>query len=165
MSRTFTFTDTSSVLSSDYFPPVELKTGVECEVGLLLFDSYNSVPNVDETNQYFHYDEPSRSIKIDKGAYEVKDIEEFIKAKLKRASEIAGKNYFLSIKTNNNTLTSTVKANFLMDFTKENSIGKLLGSPSIVIQPNTLTKGSVVDVFKVNSIRIDCSIASGSYLC
>lgn len=164
MSLTFTLTGKSSTLSVDYFPPIELDAGGEYEIGLLSFETYNSIPNVDETNNKFHYDDDGKVLIIPTGTYEVQDIRDFIQEKFQRIST-KGKLYYLQLDTNNNTLQTKLKSTVQVDFSKPTSIGKLLGFGDIVIQPGTAYQSQhVVDIFKINTIRIECNIASGSYV-
>lgn len=161
MSLTFTFTDTSSVLSSDFFPRIQLDDSERgYELGLLSFESYNSVPNVDAENNEFHFDDGKKLV-IPIGIYEVNDIASYIKRRLK---SIPGKAYAIDFVTNNNTLQIGIRANFKIDFKHERSIGRLLGFPRVVIEPDHWFYSTSVDIFKVNSIQVECNIVTGSYV-
>lgn len=50
MSYTFTLSDHSSILSANFFPTIELDKNSQYGIGLLGFYSYNSIFNVDESN-------------------------------------------------------------------------------------------------------------------
>lgn len=164
MSLTFAFDGTEPILSANYFPPIELDPKSQYLIGLLSFQTYNSIPNVDSENNKFYYD-GDKVIEIPTGAYEIKDIANYIREELRRRSTKA-KQYYVDITTNNNTMQTTIKATFSIDFTKKDSIGKLLGftSDTIVQAGQRVTTTDVVDVFKVNAIRIECNIATGSYV-
>lgn len=54
MSLTFTFTGNDSVLKADFFPTIELEKYIPYEIVLLAFETYNFIPNVDETNNTLH---------------------------------------------------------------------------------------------------------------
>lgn len=163
MSLTFTLSDKSSTLSVDYFPPVELDADGVYEIGLLSFETYNSIPNVDESNNRFHFGD-GKEIIIPVGTYEVEDIANFIQGQAKKLTS-KQQNYFIQIGTNNNTLQTTLKSTVKVDFTKPNSIGKLLGFGDVIVEPGTTHNSQhVVDIFKVNTIRIECNITSGSYV-
>lgn len=45
-----------SELSADYFPKLELDRCFDYETCLLSFETYNSIPNVDESNNEFHFE-------------------------------------------------------------------------------------------------------------
>lgn len=49
-----TLSGNSSVLQSQYFPPIDLSDG-EYVCGLVDFQTFNTIPNVDETNNMFYY--------------------------------------------------------------------------------------------------------------
>ena len=119
MSITLTLSGKSSVLSANYFPPIELNGAYEC--ALTDFHSYNSIPNVDVYNNTFHIGE--YEIKIPIGSYELNDIVDYIKEQYKRYSKNE-----IKIEANNNTMQ--VKVHSSKDsiyFDRENSIGTLFG--------------------------------------
>lgn len=164
MSLTFAFDGTESILTANFFPPIELDENGVYQIGLLSFETYNSIPNVDSTNNKFHFD-GDQVLEIPIGAYEVNDIANFIREEMKRLST-KNKHYYVEITTNNNTMQTSIKATFTIDFTKPDSIGKLLGFDEQTIIPigKKVTTTGVVDIFNVNSIRIECSIVTGSYV-
>ena len=163
MSLTFTFTGKSSILTSNFFPSIDLKDSTAYEIGLLSFESYNSIPNVDSRNNKFHFDK-DKILEIPSGTYEIQDIATYIQEHVKTYNTLE-KNYFISIETNNNTMRTTLKATFEVDFTHSDSIGNLLGFKKTVLEPKKKhMSDNVVDVFTVNTLRIECSIASGSFL-
>lgn len=177
MSLTFTFVDDSSVLHTDFFPPIELEKDIPYEIGLLAFESYNAIPNVDSNNNKFHFKSlgtllptgvpKSLEIAIPTGTYEVKDIAKYIEDKLIILSQAESQNYKCSITTNNNTLQSIIKANFEIDLTPDDSIGRLLGFEKKVVASGhelATPQRKAVDIFKVNSISVECSIVTGSYV-
>lgn len=163
MSLTFAFDGTEPVLSAQYFPPIELDPNKQYVIGLLSFQTYNSIPNVDEENNKFHYGDDDKVIEIPVGAYEINDIANYIRGELRKQSK-KQKQYYADITTSNNTMQTTVKATFPIDFSKKDSIGKLLGFNTIVPAGERVTTTGVVDVFKVSAIRVECNIATGSYV-
>lgn len=58
-SLTLTLTGNDSVLVAEYYPPIELNDGMYV-CGLIDFQTYNSIPNVDESNNLFHYIDKSK---------------------------------------------------------------------------------------------------------
>jgi len=163
MSISLSFSGTHSILHADFNPPIELEKDVSYEVGLLSFVAYNSIPNVDETNNMFHFDD-DHFVELPPGTYEVQDIAKFIEEAVSKHS-YSKKRYYVKITPNNNTMVTTLRSTVKVDFTRENTIGSLLGFKKEVIPPEQVTVSqSVIDVFKVNTIRVECSIASGSYL-
>ena len=111
----------------------------------------------------FYFDN-DKVIEIPSGTYEVKDIAEYLQEHVKSYST-PEKNYYVMIETNNNTMHTTLKSTVRVDFSKPNTIGSILGFNNVVLEPKTKhVSDNVVDVFSVNTLRIECSIASGSFL-
>lgn len=154
MSLTLSLTGNSSVLSAEYFPPLELSGNYVC--GLIDFQTYNSIPNVDTDNNLFHIGDII--IEIPVGSYELEDIVNYVKKQLNGKMSI-------DIKANNNTLQCNVKSSEKIYFNKERSIGTLLGFSSRELASNILhTSDLPVNIIKVNAIRVECNIISGSYI-
>lgn len=171
MSYTFTLTGHSSVLSADFYPPIELSTTSKYGLALLGFYTYNSIFNIDESNNSFGYVEikengstTSKYLKISPGAYEVSEMAKAMLEALKEASNKQDDELF-SLTANNNTLKCEIKSKFTIDFKVPNSICKVLGFDPILLQSGQKHESSyVVDIMKVRIIRVDCNIVSGAYL-
>src|SRR6266566_9955703 len=84
MSLTLAFRGKEPVLSTYYYPPIELGYG-KWELGLVNFQTFNSIPNVDKTNNLFHYDD-DKVMEIPTGSYEITDIAEFLSRSLSDAT-------------------------------------------------------------------------------
>lgn len=81
VNMSFTLSGRSSILSSNFYPPIDLKENVEYELGLVSFMSYYSIPNIDETNNKFHYFDAGdklQTITLPEGCYELTDIYNYI---------------------------------------------------------------------------------------
>lgn len=123
-----------SIISSDYFPPIVLNGNYEC--GLVELQTFNSIPNIDETNNKFHYGENADFVELPIGSYEIDDISKTIQD-LINESEKTTENFrndynnnnnnhtFVSILPNNNTLKCSLKCTKIVHFDKENSIGSV----------------------------------------
>lgn len=162
MSITFTLSDTSSVLEANIFPPIQLNG--EYEIGLISFLTYNSIPNVDLTNNLFHYGEKNlKFIEIPIGSYEIADLSNVINDLIKkRDGKDSGK---VIITTNNNTLTCIIKCTKKIYFNNPRSIGSLLGFNNRIITANVeSTSNTPINIMKVSAIRVECNIASSSYM-
>lgn len=161
-SLTVTLTGTdASALVCDFFPPLEL-TDNEWYAGLLDFTTYNSIPNVVEgKNNVFPVlknGETWDSINLPTGAYEISDIEGYLKHRLGDSK--------ISLRANNNTLKCELTCAFDIDFQQTTaSIGDILGfKKKRVLEANkTHTSDASVNIIKVNSILIRCNIVQGSY--
>lgn len=155
MSYTFTLTGKESVISSSFSPPIYLKPNVDYCLGFLDFETYYTVPNVDDTCNIFSYGDGQ--VELPEGTYEVEDIEAYLKSKI-GAQDI-------SLKANNNTIKCEIHSKFKIDFTKDRSIGSLLGFSKRVLAPNiTHTSDLPVNIVRFNAITIECNLVSGSYL-
>lgn len=152
----------ASVLSSDYHPSIYLDEGATYELGLIDFDVNNSIPNVDERNNKFHYDEDN-VIEIPVGSYELDDINKYIKNYLINNTKEKEKTV-IEIKANNNTLKCEIKCNKTIDFTPSDSIGQLLGFTKRKLNKNEMHFSDFpVDIMRVNIVRIECNLVSNSY--
>lgn len=165
MSLTFTLSDASSVLNANFFPPIVL--GEEPHsIGLLSFDTYNTIPNVmDGVNNVFYYD--NQIIKLPEGSYDIDAIEIYLDEQIRKIDHLG----YIELRANSNTLkvqlrcSKPVYFNFHDD--KPNSIGPMLGftRSKTVIPPETLSESdSIVEILRVNTISVQCSLASGSYI-
>lgn len=193
-SLTLSLSGNSSVLSADYFPPIDLSNG-EYVCGLIDMQTFNTIPNVDITNNYFHFGVgegekvsfsrenggsakieiditlPETILKVGELLYEARKIEIPI-----GSYEIHDIYNFLKksleiediqfdLHVNKNTLKSEIYCSQPIDFTRKNSIGPLLGFSPRILEPYTLYKSDViVDIFHVNALRLECNIANGAYI-
>lgn len=76
MALTITLSGNSSVLTADYFPPIELSKDFDYVCGLVDFQTYNSIPNIDETNNLFHIGDEIITLPV--GSYEIENIFKYI---------------------------------------------------------------------------------------
>lgn len=154
MSMTFTLTGNTSVLSADFYPAIPLQEG-DYYLGLIDFEAFNSIPNVDETNNLFYYG--TEKLEIPTGSYEVEDLEKFLRSKLgDRVISLAG---------NNNTLRCEIKCTHEIDFTQANTIGPMLGFSSKKLAANTLHESDLpVNIMRVETIIVECNIIHGAYI-
>ena len=142
------------VISCDVLPPFDVSKG-ELEIGLKDLSTYYSFPNIDSSNNKFYYGD--KVITIPEGAYEIENLEDTIKSML-------GKDVEFSLKPNNNTLKSEIFCSKKIDFTKDQTIGPLLGFESKILDENVkYVSDTPVNILKVNVIRVECNIARGSY--
>lgn len=156
MSFAITLTQHTSELYSSLFPPVLLSDG-NYEIGLLSFDTYNSIPNVDETNNAFYFGDNEVAF-IPAGTYEVDAVFKFMQEKIEE------KNHIFTYESNLNTFKTSLKCSVDIDFSKPNSVGPLLGFHNRVLPANVKYKSDkIVDIFRVNVIDVQCNISSGSY--
>jgi len=83
MSLILTLTGKSNVLSITYFPAIYLIDD-DYEFGLMNFETCNTIPNVNASNNKFYFDEDDVEITIPEGSYELGAINEFLKHAITR---------------------------------------------------------------------------------
>lgn len=69
-SYTLSLSGNKSIISADYFPPIILNGSYEC--GLVELQTFNSIPNIDHTNNRFHYGDDF--VELPTGSYEIDDL-------------------------------------------------------------------------------------------
>lgn len=95
---------------------------------------------------------------IPTGSYELDDIIQILKKKLPRILITIDKN------TTKCTIDNTTDDLFI-DFTEDDTIRNILGFKNKVIKPKEKSIGDrTVNITDLNAIRIDCSLATGSYM-
>ena len=83
MSLTLTLSGKSTVLAANYFPAIDLSDD-DYELGLVIFETYHTIPNVNNSNNKFYFTKDDVEITIPEGSYEVRDINEFLKRAILR---------------------------------------------------------------------------------
>ncbi|KAJ8914020.1 hypothetical protein NQ315_012043 [Exocentrus adspersus] len=177
MSNSFLLSGRSSTLIYKYSPPIILDDGKDYVLGLINFQSYNSIPNIEKNkNDKFYYGSEGEYIEIHEGNYDVNSINKYIQRSFgdfralddndsTRTGIVKEQQKLISIKANNNTLKCKIKCSEDIDFTKKDSIGHMLG-----FKPRKLPifinhqSDFPVDIFNVNNICVECNIVGGSYL-
>lgn len=175
-----TLTGNQSVLSADFFPPIELK-GDSYVCGLIDFQTFNSIPNIDIGCNKFYYIENKNVIKpidnseisgvlshqisrdveivIPTGSYEIADIATYLQQQLLQNETN------INLRVNKNTLRSEIKCSRDINFKYPDSIASILGFNYRVLEANKLhISDHPVDINRINVIRIECNITSGAYI-
>lgn len=175
MSRTFTITGQSSVLSADFYPPIELDIHSQYGLGLHGFYSYNSILNIDEKNNKIGFKFKKGSsvtfIRIPPGAYELYEINKAIQRIIEPIIKLNNKSHTFNIDdqfmltANNNTLKCEIRSKFDFDLTPQDSLASVIGFENKLYYANLGHQSTFpVDIMKVRIIRIDCNIISGAYM-
>lgn len=100
-----------------------------------------------------------KKISIPVGSYEIGDIIEYITNKMQEDGK------HITIQVNKNTLKTEIHSEVDIDFTREDSIGSLLGFDKIFLKKDTTYEATKpVNIFKVNTIRIECDLIMGAYI-
>lgn len=155
-----------SIITAEYFPPIILNGSYEC--GLIELQTFNSIPNIDENNNRFHYGDNDEFVELPIGSYEIDDIskclQELINDKRKKVNDTT-KHTKISIEPNNNTLKCSLKCTKKVHFDKENTIGSVLGFTKRTLEHGVKHESDIpVNILKVSSVRIECSITSNAYI-
>lgn len=154
MSTIITLTGNASELRSDFDPPILLGEEEQYVMGLLSFETYNSIPNVTAPNNTFKLE--SDEIILPQGAYELSDLNEVI-------NNLCGIGS-VEIKGNNSTMKTLIKSTKLIDFTPSTSIGRLLGFNAQTYPANVWHESEqLTNIMKINSLLIHCNITLGSF--
>lgn len=211
-SITLTLTGDTSQLTAQYCPAIDTSDG-EYVCGLIDFQTFNSIPNIDETNNLFYFGHPNQNveikpaniilnsvelfesstsekeeeekasrkrrrraagniaynnhkkisltfIKIPTGSYELEHLAEYLQKRLKK------KGTKLVLQPNKNTLRCELFCNQPIDFSRPNTIGTLLGfrSDRVLDAYEAHESQLPANILKVNIIRVECNIITGSYL-
>lgn len=152
-----TLSGNSSLLHAEYFPPIELSPSKQYVLGLVEFLTFNSIPNIDSSNNKLYIGE--KVLTLPTGSYEIGDIDEYIQ------EQLIGTDTKLILRANNNTLCAEIESNKPVDFTRPNTIGDLLGFTSRILQANEQhSSDSAVRILRLNVIRIESNITCGAFL-
>lgn len=160
MSFTLTLTGNDSHLSGTYFPEINLNDGFY-ECGLVDFQCYNSIPNVNEKNNLFHYINNGQLniIEIPTGTYEIIDIFNLLQRSLN------DDNVDFNFNINKNTLRCQIKCSTMVCFDGDRSIRSLLGFNKCNLGATVWHEShNVININDLNIVRVECIIISGAYL-
>lgn len=161
-SITLTLTGNSSLLRTTFYPEIELDERYTYSCSLLDFYTYNSIPNVYESNNKFHYRRNEKSekevITIPIGSYEVGQIGEFIEDALRE------KDHRFRLFSNLNTMKCRIESDVFIDFSQPNSVGSILGFGKEKLEAGIYhIADDIVNIQTLNSIRVDCDLTAGSF--
>jgi len=157
MSYSFVISGNSAIITAEFNPPIYLDENSSHVIGLINFETFNAIPNIDESNNLFIYNF-NKQIIIPSGSYEIDDINKLLQKELDK------ENLSFNLFPNNNTLRTHIKSTFPITF-KKGTIGNILGfKDQELIQNKEHISDLPAEIIRVNAINIDCSIAEGSYL-
>ena len=152
----FEITGNLPIIEQEIYPPIELDENKNYVIAVLSLVTFNSIPNIYEGVNKFYWEEHGRSYEtvIPTGSYELNEIDRMLRKSM-------GAN--IKILANTNTLQTIILCTLAIDFSKPDSIGPLLGFGKRKLAPGTNESENTVNILNVNTISVECNVASGSY--
>lgn len=134
MSFTITLTGNESVIESQFFPAIDLQER-DYELALLLFETFNAIPNVDESNNRFTFSETSGgtpyTLYLPTGAYEINEIENCINSEI----DVKVKEMMPNFKKMDQQLEANPKEALYENIARKEAVK----SKYLTLQPNHIT--------------------------
>ena len=156
-----------TTLYVNYSP--ELKLDGTWGLALQNISTYNSIPNIDNTNNVFKYFNGTtwKTITIGIGSYEIDELNSEITRLMKINGDYDSVNDmpYITIEPNLSRLTSEIHLNngYKVDFTTTNSLASVLGFGSIIIDKPYNESTNTINIINVNNILVQCDLVQSSY--
>jgi len=104
------------------------------------FETYNTIPNIDSTNNKFYFDDNDEEITIPIGTYELQALARYLKNAILRIrnineDDIKGERSIV-LQANENTMKCELRCAYRINFEKPNNIGSVLGFLSRILEPD-----------------------------
>ena len=150
----------SSSIVTTYNPPLDLDRSRQHEIALISLETYHSFPNIGASNNIVKYSHDNgltwSTITIPVGFYEITATNEELRGQIPDES--------VTIKANIYTLKCimTVKKNFIVDLTNENSLRSVLGFNARQSEAGRHKSENVVNILNVNKILVNLDIIGSS---
>ena len=170
-------TTTTGTISIDIKPEIQLNQNATHIIYLKSFTTWSNIPNVvtgkNDNFTYTNNNNQTKTIIIPQGTYEIDQINQYIQAQMQTNGDYnnttSPPSYYITIQINDPTyqVVVTTSNSYKVDFTPSNSVGNLLGFPSILINSSgnsTSATGStnIINILPVQAINIMCNLASGA---
>lgn len=147
-----------SDIHQQFKTPITLDATRNYELGLKYFSVANSIKNVSDGNNKFHYSRDGGTTWFDKtlptGSYEIKALNDYI-----NSDNIKFEPYVTT-----NRVKLVLKNNHQVDFSKDNTIRNLLGFESKIYATTTIAENRANLENDISSINIHCDLIQGGYL-
>lgn len=160
MSSTFTLTGHTSSLSVEFETPIFLDPLKKYAIGLLSFDSYHTIPNIDAGNNKFRVLEdgkPSLVLEIPNGGYDIKSLTSEIQRLIRPHS--------FQITVHENTSKIDVLSSVKIGLGYPDDFGRLLGirKPTEILPDVRYTPIDRVNIRPHSNLEITCNLVKNSY--
>ena len=136
--------------------------------------TYNSVPNITQSNNKFRYSSDNgstyKTIILPIGAYEVTEINSEIQRQMILNDDYDKSNdsFFIEISFDKPTQKATIDIkhdDYIVDINCENSVGTSLGfTDNMMLNKGFHISQNIIDIEPVNTILVHCNLISGSYI-
>jgi hypothetical protein len=133
-----------------------LEVDETAQLCLLSLQTNNSIPNIESGCNTIGFVN-SENITIPTGTYELSNLESVIQNLLPAVVTS------FQLRANSNTLTCIMSCSHDIDFTIPNNISKLLGFENKIYSAGEHESDKIVNIMKVNCIKIECNLISGSF--
>lgn len=168
--KLFNITSNKSDIKINFTPPIELNSNRNYKLGLLWFSAYNTIFNVDKTNnrfEYYDYTGKKQLIVLDPGCYEIIQINTEIQRQMQKQIKDQILNKLIKIELDKSTSKSilSIPEGMFVSCDTENSILQILGFNKANKKISGYVKSdNIINIIKISTINIECNLVSGSYL-
>lgn len=157
------FSSTSSEISQDFYPIINLSPNSKYVLGLYSLYSYNSLRNILKgKNDLIQFekgggDKPSKfQFQIPPGSYEIKDLGEYIK----KLASPKGINFELTVNTNTTKVEMTCDHSVIFS---PKSIRQVIGFQKEKYAPGAHIAEKGPQIISVNVVNVECNIIGSSF--
>lgn len=164
MHRLLSFTSTSSEMTQDYYPPIELDPDGAYGIAMYSLNTYNTIPNVirgiSDTMTLLRSETGDvHTLRLPEGSYELEQIASNLQNQAKESVKIDNLEIFPDYKQ---VKMRCASADIL--FLGNSALGKLMGFSRMSYAKEIWHSSDIpVSISSVNEINVDCSLAHGSY--
>jgi len=147
-----------------FSPALYLDPKKQFEIALVDLETFYSIPNITQSNRLLEYTKGNEKHRIHFpiGSYEITDIDKYIQRELKLRNHVDSG---IKLSVNSATLRAAFhieNPEYKIDMS-ESTIRTLLGFRPRVLRESYNEGDIVVNILRVNSILVKCSIIGGSY--